>query len=184
MENTKRKQLSLILANKLKELRVSRGWTLQQLSIEMDEFVTPQSLGLYERGMRMPSVEVVSKLASVFKIDENELTECRAHAILETCMLLGEDTPPAIRNERNMLVHGQLRPQIFQTDESDVPTSPEDAKAKMAIDLLNELVGMLDTLQVVDKEHVKLGGNTVSLPDLVAQLKSVKEDENLKKFAK
>lgn len=107
MENTKRKQLSLILANKLKELRNSRGWTLQQLSIEMDEFVTPQSLGLYERGMRMPSVEVVSKLASVFKIDENELTECRAHAILETCMLLGEDTPPAIRNERNMLVHGR-----------------------------------------------------------------------------
>lgn len=106
-KNSTRKQLSTILAEELKRLRKSRGWTLTQLAIQADEFVTPQALGLYEKGMRMPSIEVVSKLAEVYNIDKDDLIECRANAILETCTLLGDDAPPAIRNERNMLVHGQ-----------------------------------------------------------------------------
>lgn len=104
MNKDKRKNLSPILGNELKRLRKNKDYT--QLEVAANIGVSQVAIGHYEKGQRMPSTEVVKALAQFFKVSSEELLELRKMAIFETVMLLGDDAPLAIKNERNMIAHG------------------------------------------------------------------------------
>ena len=62
-----------IFAQKLKQLRLSRGWTLDELVAGIGGIVTKQSLSKYELGLAQPSAPILAKIASVFNMKSIQL---------------------------------------------------------------------------------------------------------------
>lgn len=62
-----------IFAQKLKQLRLSRGWTLDELVARIGGIVTKQSLSKYELGLAQPSAPILTKIASVFNMKTIQL---------------------------------------------------------------------------------------------------------------
>src|SRR5690606_14170719 len=89
--------------------------------------VSQAYIGLIEKGMRLPSVEVLKSYAEVFtSVSIDELLNLREQTIFETVDLLGDETPPAIKNERNMLVHSiKKSDSSFVAEEANSPYSVE-----------------------------------------------------------
>ena len=52
-----------MLQNRLKQLRLARGLTLEALSEQLDGLVTKQALSKYEKGLSKPSMTVLAKIA-------------------------------------------------------------------------------------------------------------------------
>lgn len=98
-----RKTISPILGNKLNEIRKDKD--LSQSKLAESVGAHPSIIGLYERAKRLPSTEMVRKLANALNYDENELLSLREDTIMETVMLLGDEAPKAMQNERNMIAH-------------------------------------------------------------------------------
>lgn len=61
------------LSQKLKQLRMAKGWTLEQLSAQMGGIVTKQALSKYEKSLDMPSPKVLTRLASTFNVKSAHL---------------------------------------------------------------------------------------------------------------
>lgn len=57
-----------MIGQRLKRLRLARGYSLEELAIEMGGIVTRQAISKYERGASRPSPIVLNKLAEVLKI--------------------------------------------------------------------------------------------------------------------
>lgn len=57
-----------MLAQRLKQLRLARGLSLDELSDCLDGFVTKQALSKYEKGLSHPSMKVVAKIAETFGV--------------------------------------------------------------------------------------------------------------------
>lgn len=57
-----------MIGQKLRRLRLARGFSLEELSIEMGGIVTRQALSKYERETSRPSPVILNKLAEVLKI--------------------------------------------------------------------------------------------------------------------
>jgi transcriptional regulator with XRE-family HTH domain len=57
----------------LRDLRMSRGWSLQDLAEKLDGAVSRQSLHKYENGDATPSPSILTKLARVFGVTPLEL---------------------------------------------------------------------------------------------------------------
>jgi len=57
-----------MLAQRLKQLRLARGWSLDELSDFLGGLVTKQALSKYEKGLSQPSMKVVVKIAEIFSI--------------------------------------------------------------------------------------------------------------------
>jgi len=57
-----------MLAQRLKQLRLARGWSLDELSGSLEGLVTKQALSKYEKGLSQPSVRVVTKIAELFGV--------------------------------------------------------------------------------------------------------------------
>ena len=55
----------------LRDLRLQRGWTLQQFARQSQ--MTATYLGLLERGLNLPSLTAVINLASALGVDPGEL---------------------------------------------------------------------------------------------------------------
>lgn len=109
----KRKTISPIIGNYLKELRISKNLKQNELGEELG--ITGTYVGYVENAKRLPSVEVVEKYAAFFNASLEDLLNLREMTIYETVELLGSDTPPAIKNERNMIAHAK-RPDIISED--------------------------------------------------------------------
>jgi transcriptional regulator with XRE-family HTH domain len=118
----KRKTMSPILGTYLKQLRSSKDLKLAEVSERAD--LSPQVISLYERALRIPSVEALSKLARVYGVEDKELIQIREHAVLDTVNLLGDDAPPSMQNERNMIAHARN-------------SSPSDQQENIEYDLDN-----------------------------------------------
>lgn len=58
---------------KLKRLRTMKGLTQAEFAEQIGR--TQGAVGLYERGARKPSIEVLEKIASVFGVDPNYLLQ-------------------------------------------------------------------------------------------------------------
>ncbi len=56
--------MSLSIENRVKELRLARGWTQEQLASAVD--VSRQSINSIERNRYVPSLELALKFAHVF----------------------------------------------------------------------------------------------------------------------
>ena len=62
-----------MIGQRLKRIRLARGFSLEELSVEMGGIVTRQSLSKYERGTSRPSPVVLNKLAEVLKVKPSYL---------------------------------------------------------------------------------------------------------------
>jgi len=127
-----RKQFSTILADYLSNLRHNKKLSLADVASQTD--MTPQVIGLYEKGKRIPSVDAMSKLAKFYNVDNESALKVREDAIIDTTQILGEDTPPAIKNEYAML---SLRNQQITIDGKPL-TSEELEKATEFIKALRQ----------------------------------------------
>lgn len=100
-----RKTMSPILGTHLKQLRTTKGLKLAEVSNRSG--LTPQIISLYERALRIPSTEAVSKLAKVYDVEVRDLIQIRELTVVDTVEILGDDAPPSLKNERNMIVHAR-----------------------------------------------------------------------------
>ena len=57
-----------MIGQRLRRLRLARGYSLEELAVEMGGVVTRQALSKYERGTSKPSPVILNKLAEVLKI--------------------------------------------------------------------------------------------------------------------
>jgi transcriptional regulator with XRE-family HTH domain len=57
-----------MLSQRLKQLRLARGWSLDDLSVCLDGLVTKQALSKYEKELSQPSMKVVTKIAELFGV--------------------------------------------------------------------------------------------------------------------
>ena len=57
-----------MLPKRLKQLRLARGWSLDELSESLGGLVTKQALSKYEKGLSVPSLKVLAKMAEVFGV--------------------------------------------------------------------------------------------------------------------
>lgn len=113
----KRKTISPIIGSYFKELRIAKNLKQNELGEELG--ISGAYIGFVENAKRLPSVEVVEKYASFFNASLEELLNLREMTIFETVDLLGDDAPPAIKNERNMIVHALNRPDMIVKDGSN-----------------------------------------------------------------
>ena len=61
----------------LKDLRLSRGWSLEAFSTNLDDVVSKQALNSYETGAVVPSYSTLQKICQLFNIPPEWLTEER-----------------------------------------------------------------------------------------------------------
>lgn len=57
-----------MLEQRLKQLRLARGWSLDDLSVSLGGLVTKQALSKYEKGLSQPSMRVVTRIAELFGV--------------------------------------------------------------------------------------------------------------------
>lgn len=57
-----------MLAQRLKQLRLARGLSLDELSDSLEGLITKQALSKYEKGLSQPSMKVVTKIAGLFGV--------------------------------------------------------------------------------------------------------------------
>ena len=69
---SEKKIRSEFIANKIKELRGSVGWSQSELARQSG--VTSAAISQLEKGDRIPSLDVSGKLARALKVSVNELT--------------------------------------------------------------------------------------------------------------
>jgi Zn-dependent peptidase ImmA (M78 family)/DNA-binding XRE family transcriptional regulator len=59
--------------NRIKQFRLARGYSLDELAGAMGGIVTKQALSKYERGMSVPSARVLNRLAGALKVKSMQL---------------------------------------------------------------------------------------------------------------
>lgn len=62
-----------MLAQKIKQLRLANGWTLDELVARIGGVVTKQAISKYELGLSRPSAQVLTKIANVFNVKTMQL---------------------------------------------------------------------------------------------------------------
>jgi len=62
-----------MFAERMKQLRLARGMSLDDLSAHLDGLVTKQSLSKYEKGLAQPSMKVATRIAESFGIKAAQL---------------------------------------------------------------------------------------------------------------
>jgi len=62
-----------MLAQKIKQLRLSRGWSLNELVAQIGGVVTKQAISKYELGLAQPSAPVLAKIANAFNLKTIQL---------------------------------------------------------------------------------------------------------------
>ncbi|MCL5772687.1 MAG: XRE family transcriptional regulator [Actinobacteria bacterium] len=62
-----------MINQRLRRLRLARGYSLEKLASEMGGIVTKQAISKYEKGTSKPSPSVLNKLSEVFKIKSSYL---------------------------------------------------------------------------------------------------------------
>ncbi|MCM1234297.1 MAG: helix-turn-helix domain-containing protein [Ruminococcus flavefaciens] len=75
--------------NKLKELRANAGMTQQQLGAQIG--VTKSVISYYELQERMPSPEILIKLAAVFHVSADYLLGIEKSSVIDVSGLKDED---------------------------------------------------------------------------------------------
>lgn len=159
----KRKQISPTIGLFLKKLRDSYNY--KQAVVAEAVGVSQAYIGLIEKGMRLPSVEVLRSYAEVFtSVSIDELLNLREMTIFETVDLLGDDTPPAIKNERNMLLHSIQKSESSFVAESPAPLYSVEKNEQISVKIFINKDG-----------SIEVAGSQVDIEDLPNVLHAIKE---------
>jgi transcriptional regulator with XRE-family HTH domain len=62
-----------MISQKIKQLRLSKGWSLDELVAQMGGVVTKQAVSKYELGLSKPSASVLTKMAGAFNLKTIQL---------------------------------------------------------------------------------------------------------------
>ena len=65
--------MNTIFPQKIKQLRLAHGWTLDELVARIGGVVTKQSISKYELGLAQPSPQVLTKIANAFNVKTIQL---------------------------------------------------------------------------------------------------------------
>ena len=173
----KRKTISPIIGNYLKNLRIAKNLRQNELGEELG--ITGAYIGFVENAKRLPSVEVVKSYANYFGEPLETLLSLREMTIFETVDLLGDQTPPAIKNERNMIVHAK-RPDIIAEDNAGNQYFFE-AKANVKEDSANYKVTENGTL-FFDGKIIPPNVDPDAKEKIVSAIQELTKLEDLKKL--
>lgn len=89
-----------MLSQRLKQLRLARGWSLDDLSESLNGLVTKQALSKYEKGLSQPSIKVVTKIAELFGVKSANLF---AEPSVQVQMLAYRKCASLPKREENMV---------------------------------------------------------------------------------
>jgi len=115
------------IGDRVRLLRLARGWTLQSLAAQMGGLVTKQALSKYEKGRARPSVAVMNALASALGVKSVELwreptVNVSFVAYRRRCGLRKRDRDAVeALVERQLEMRVRLQELTQQTDGSGVP---------------------------------------------------------------
>ena len=103
----------------LKELRTKKGFSQEVFSNMIDVHVT--NLSKYERGLTMPSLEVVEKMANALEVSLDELVygseaEKAQKTIIDTELLTMFTKAQLLEEEDRKCVKSLLKAFLFQKD--------------------------------------------------------------------
>ena len=73
---------------KLRELRISRGWTQSQLSLRLG--VTKSVISAYETSLRYPSYDILIRIAALFSVSADYLLGIETAQTLDVTGLSAE----------------------------------------------------------------------------------------------
>ncbi|MFJ3388813.1 helix-turn-helix domain-containing protein [Lysinibacillus sp. NPDC086135] len=99
----KRNQFSKVLGNELKTLRDESNLTLAEVAKIIN--VSHSLVSYYEKGMRIPSVDVLKGYGNKFDIDFNLLFELRVQCIKESYDVLTDDANVNLKNEYELIMY-------------------------------------------------------------------------------
>lgn len=88
-------------ANKLRQLRMAKGLSQQQLAIKM--FVDRSSIARWESGVRMPDIILINRLAQCFGVEVSDLISDGAMPPQTPRVLLVDDEKPILTGELRVL---------------------------------------------------------------------------------
>ncbi|MBQ7146297.1 MAG: response regulator [Lachnospiraceae bacterium] len=90
------------LANKIKDLRIARGLSQQQLAEQM--FVSRSAVSMWELGTRLPDLNLLSRLAVCLQVQTHELLDGMLEEQEETLhILVAEDVPLLLRSSIRLI---------------------------------------------------------------------------------
>ncbi|KOS61490.1 helix-turn-helix transcriptional regulator [Lysinibacillus agricola] len=95
--------LSPIIGRSIKVFRKSNKLTMEEVSNRTG--YSAQAISLCERAKRMPSSDLLLKLAAVYQVSEEELFRLREETIIDTVQTYGEKSPVSIRNEFDTIMN-------------------------------------------------------------------------------
>ncbi len=98
-----------IFAKRLRELREERGITKQKLGEEIG--TSGVSIGYYERGERVPDIDVLAKLAELFEVTSDYLigiTDYRENKDMSVQLRIAEAMRGALCTRRHVLGLGSV----------------------------------------------------------------------------
>lgn len=95
--------LSPIIGKNMKAFRKTRNLTMEEVSARTG--ISAQAISLCERSKRMPSPNMLIKLAPVYLVSEENLVNLREETIIDTVRTYKDLTPISIRNEFNRIIN-------------------------------------------------------------------------------
>lgn len=99
----RRNQFSKVLGDKLKSLRLGSNLTFAEVAKILN--VSHTLISYYEKGMRIPSVDIIKVYANKFDVDFDLLFNLRVKCIKESCDVLSEDANVNLKNEYELIMY-------------------------------------------------------------------------------
>ena len=100
----------IYFGDKIKALRLEKGWTQQQLAEKVE--LVNASISAYEQGAKFPSVEVLIKLCSLFHVSADYLLGLSDSMELKMSALTDDQTQLIVRLVAELEQYNYLKDKI------------------------------------------------------------------------
>ena len=103
-----------MLAKKIKQLRLSRGWSLDELVAHIGGVVTKQAISKYELGLDQPSAPVLAKIASALTSGDTA-TATSALSSLQSTLKNSAPPPPPPPQDSDGDTDGSTSSEVYNS---------------------------------------------------------------------
>jgi transcriptional regulator with XRE-family HTH domain len=153
------------IGERIKQLRLARGWSLDELAEAAGGIVTKQALSKYERGLSQPSSPVVVALARAFDVRSSLLTEAEPARVELVEYRKQSKLKARDRDQVENIVKSALQDRVTLQDLLQLEIAPVPVQ-EFAVSTLQEVEGAAEQLRL----QWNLGTNP--LGNLVAVLEA------------
>lgn len=147
-----------MIAQRLKQLRLARGWSLEELSAKMGGMVTKQSLSKYETGQANPSREVLNKMAVTLGVKAAYLWADSKITVKFIAYRSGSTLPTRARQQIESFVAQMLEERIRLQDVMKQPATVDIPVQKIVVSALDDAEKAAQTL----RQHWNLGHDPIA----------------------